>query len=172
MRVKESQEGDITILTLSGGVDTQGARKLEQVTRQLIGDGRRRFVIDLRQVELLAPSGLRVFRVVSQMLKEDGGLVLCSPGGHIMNVIEISGLSGQFIIASTRKEALGKLTTSSDISPLTAMVGKIMGVEAAARSRRRGERSELAQEVARALRDSPRRGPGVPAPETGDPGQD
>jgi len=155
MEIKDIEQDGVAILILSGRVDDRDARGLEQKIRQLIAKGRRRLVLDFQQVELFAPAGLRVLRLVAQMLKGGGGLALCALGSQATNVIRISGLAGQFIIAPTREEALDRLFASCGLSPLTVAVSRILGDAALATPPPAGERSPLANEVARWLGESP-----------------
>lgn len=155
MDIKEIEQDGVAVLVLSGRVDDRDARGLEQKIRQLIAKGRRRFVLDFQQVELFAPAGLRVLRLVAQMLKGSGGLALCALGSQATDVLRISGFAGQFIIAPTREEALDRLFSACGLSPLTVIVSRILGNVALATPAPAGERSPLAEEVARLLGESP-----------------
>lgn len=151
MEIRETTEDGIAVLALSGRVDDADARGLEQRMRQLIAKGRRRFVIDCQDVEVLAPAGLRVLRLMAQMLK-GGGLVLCALGPGARDVMRISGLEGQFHVAPTREAARDRLFTALGLSPLTVAVSRILGGAALDSPAPAGRPSPLAQEVTAALR--------------------
>ena len=111
MDVNETKQGDVVILQPVGAIDTRSAFDLEQRLDDLLGAGSRSFIIDFSEVGLLASSGIRVLLLLVKRLTAAGGsLALCELTDYVKTVLDISGLTAQFPIAATRKEALSMLT--------------------------------------------------------------
>jgi len=110
MDLNESEQGDVVILQPVGAIDTRSAFDLEQKLDELLGAGSRSLVIDFSEVGLLASSGIRVLLMLVKRLTVVGGsLALCELTDYVKTVLEISGLTAQFPIATTRDEAVSML---------------------------------------------------------------
>ena len=154
MEIKDSKNGDVRVLSLAGSVDTRSALDFDRHVQKLLDEGARRFVVDFERVELLTSSGLRVLLKLAKTVEGGGGLVLCSLNDHTRSVLDISGLTRFFRTAPSRDAALDKLPTPVEISAVTTLVGKAVGVDSG-RAAKKGEktRSALTDAVDRALSD-------------------
>jgi anti-anti-sigma factor len=107
----EELSGGITVVHLSGRIDTAGAAAVE-FQMKAIGDTRRAVVVDLTQVNFLASMGLRILTVFAQTIAKDGGRVACfGPNENVTRVLEISRLTSLLPI----RGGLGEATAS--VSP-------------------------------------------------------
>jgi anti-anti-sigma factor len=86
-----SRTGRAAVIALTGELDLAGAAALEQELARLEGDSPRAVVLDLRDVEFMDSSGLRLIAVASQRAKERGGRLALVPGSEqVMRVFEIT----------------------------------------------------------------------------------
>ena len=172
MDVNETKQGDVVILQPVGAIDTRSAFDFEQKLDELLAAGSRSFVIDLSEVGLLASSGIRILLMLVKRLTAVGGsLVLCELSDYVKTVLDISGLTTQFPIAATQKEALSMLKPLGmetpaenkvapapggvELSKISSTTLKLLGHDSgplAARKptrREQGRTSRLTQEVER-----------------------
>jgi anti-sigma B factor antagonist len=79
-------------LALTGELDLDSAKDLEQAIREVCAAGSSGLVIDLRKVTFMDSTGLRVL-IVAASLCEDGGHELrIIPGEDIQRILEMTGL--------------------------------------------------------------------------------
>jgi anti-anti-sigma factor len=86
-----SRTGQAAVIELTGELDLAGAAALEQELARLEGESPRAVVLDLREVEFMDSSGLRLIAVASQRAKERGRRLALVPGSEqVMRVFEIT----------------------------------------------------------------------------------
>lgn len=99
--------GDVNVVRLPARVDTTSAKDVEAELDGLLDGGARKLVADFDDNEYVSSAGLRVFLSVLKALEKDGGkMVLCAMPPFVLDVFEISGFSGLFVIVDGRDEAL------------------------------------------------------------------
>lgn len=88
------EAGPTTIVSLTGDLDPATAPKLQAAVDAAIADAVvTRVVLDLRGVNFLDSSGLRVFVTTREALAERGGnLVLRNASANIRRLLDITGL--------------------------------------------------------------------------------
>jgi anti-sigma B factor antagonist len=86
-----SRTGQAVVIALTGELDLAGAAALEQELARLEAESPRAVVLDLRAVEFMDSSGLRLIAVASQRAKErDRRLALVPGSEQVMRVFEIT----------------------------------------------------------------------------------
>jgi anti-sigma B factor antagonist len=81
------------VIALTGELDLAGAAALEQELARLDADSPVAVVLDLRGVEFMDSSGLRVIAVASQRAEDGAPRLALVPGGEqVMRVFEITGM--------------------------------------------------------------------------------
>jgi anti-anti-sigma factor len=86
-----SRTDQAAVIELTGELDLAGAAALEQELTRLEGESPRAVVLDLREVEFMDSSGLRLIAVASQRAKERGRRLALVPGSEqVMRVFEIT----------------------------------------------------------------------------------
>jgi anti-anti-sigma factor len=91
----EEREG-AAVVTLHGELDIATAPQVEEAVVGRVRDGGR-VVLDLRGLEFMDSSGVRVIVAAHGAAQEGGGrltVVRAAPGGPVQRVLEISGLEG------------------------------------------------------------------------------
>lgn len=89
--------GDCAVLRITGEVDVYTAPELRQQVIDLVGNGTRHIVGDLRGVEFLDSTGLGVLVGSFKRLRvRQGSLRLVTSGGRVLQLLEITGLDRAF----------------------------------------------------------------------------
>jgi anti-sigma B factor antagonist len=99
---------DVAILeprgSLIGGEETDD---IKSKCRDLLEQGNRKLVIDLKNVSYLNSTGIGTLVAIHAMYKNSqGGIRLCSIGESIQNVFVITKLMSVFNVDETRKAAI------------------------------------------------------------------
>ncbi len=75
---------------------------------EILGQGRKKLLMDFKDVDYINSTGLRVLLLALQQLKKSQGkLVLSTIKDYMKEVFEISGYTEIFPIYATQEEALG-----------------------------------------------------------------
>ena len=102
-----SEEQGVTVVALSGQLDSRAAPDFEKALLKLIAEKKHEILLDLTALEYVASAGLRVFVMVGKRLHAEGGrLALCALNEGVMKVFEISGFVPLFPILPNRREAI------------------------------------------------------------------
>lgn len=107
MDITVLQQGDATILALSGRMDATTVGDFEQAWRDRIDAGETRIVVDLAGIEYISSAGLRGILALLKMCKSKGGrLAFCSMGSMVAEVFKISGFTAMLSIHDNRDGAV------------------------------------------------------------------
>jgi len=113
MKIDEEKKGEVLVLVPGGRIDSASSTELERVLTSHLGNGERRLVVDLGQVEYISSAGLRVLLMTAKKLQDgSGGLVLCAMPESVRLVFELAGFVPIFSIEDTRDAALDRLAAS------------------------------------------------------------
>ena len=108
LEFRVSQPNHVTLIEVSGRVDSMNANELGDVLSEQIELGARQIVLDLSKVSYMSSAGLRELVTAYRKLQEvSGDLRLAQPASRVMDVLEMSGLDTIFQIFSTQVEAVG-----------------------------------------------------------------
>jgi anti-anti-sigma factor len=110
LRIAVSEEkGDnpVTILYISGDLDSKTYGDLETKASGLIAAGAKNILLDLHEVHFMGSAGLRAMHAMAGKLKDAGGqLKLLSPSDPVARVLKTLGFDKYFDIHATRDAAL------------------------------------------------------------------
>ncbi len=90
------ERGDRIVVTPRGELDMASAPELEQAVMPRLGEGAW-VVLDLRALEFIDSSGLRVVVGAHRAAEEQGGRFTCvrgEPGSTVHRIVEIAGIDG------------------------------------------------------------------------------
>jgi anti-anti-sigma factor len=91
LSLETSMAGRVAVVALDGELDLAGAATLEQELARLDGEAPEAVVLDLRAVEFMDSSGLRVIAVATGRAQARGRRLALVPGGEqVMRVFEIT----------------------------------------------------------------------------------
>lgn len=109
MQLVEKDNGEVTVLELGGRLDSNTSKVLEDKVMEVLGQGKRKLLMDFKDVDYINSTGLRVLLLALQQLKKNQGkLVLCTIKDYMKEVFEISGYTEIFPIFPTQQEALAQ----------------------------------------------------------------
>ncbi|MBI4978579.1 MAG: STAS domain-containing protein [Spirochaetes bacterium] len=107
MNLKTSDHGNVKIVHLEGKLDVNLSIEIESEFEKMIDAGVTRMVLDLKQVEYLSSSGLRIFISAMRKLKEKKGrLVLCNVTPMVKKIFKIVELEDIFEIHDNYDKAV------------------------------------------------------------------
>ena len=102
-----SDKPDAVIVYLNGRLDVHYSSEVEIEINRLIGEGKKKLIISLNDVEYLSSSGLRIFIAISRKLKEvNGELKLIKLNDTARKIFKIVELIDMFDIYDSEEEAL------------------------------------------------------------------
>lgn len=107
MQLVEKENGEVTILELGGRLDSNTSKVLEDKIMEILGQGKKKLLIDFQDVDYINSTGLRVLLLALQQLKKNQGkLILSTIKDYMKEVFEISGYTEIFPIYADQTEAL------------------------------------------------------------------
>jgi anti-sigma B factor antagonist len=99
---------DCAVLRIVGEIDVYRAPQLRERVVQLLADGTRHIIADLREVDFVDSTGLGVLVGSLKRLRErDGSLTLVASPGRIPQLLELTGLVRIFDLHQSVPEAIG-----------------------------------------------------------------
>ncbi len=108
-----AEQGDASVLAVSGEVDVATVPRLREQLHGLVAGGSRRIVVDLERVDFLDSTGLGVLvGALKRVRSNDGELVLVCTSPRIRKVFEVTGLTKVFSLYDTVDDAVGGTPTS------------------------------------------------------------
>jgi anti-sigma B factor antagonist len=110
MDIKIKESGDVTIIDFIGRLDTATSPAAESEINKILERGCNRVLINLKGLEWVSSSGLRVLLVTAKKLSViKGKLRICEPNEVVNEILEISGFSSILNVRVSAAEALSEL---------------------------------------------------------------
>lgn len=107
MKVTTTQNGEVTVLEISGEFTWDFVSRFTETVDQAFARGRRDFVVDLSRVEAIDSAGLEALTALQRRCEEHLGMVrCCSPRPDIRKVFELTRLDRSLCIQEGVQEAL------------------------------------------------------------------
>ena len=107
MEITERQQGDISIFSLSGRLDSNTSPDFEKLLAEVIRQGTRRLVVDFGALDYISSAGLRVIlKAAKDTKRAEGLLVLCAMKDYVREVFEIAGFDAFLPISTSLEDAL------------------------------------------------------------------
>jgi len=108
MELKSREDGDITILTVSGDlVIGEPETTFKKTVTQLLEEGRVNLLVDLSNVGFLDSSGLgALVRALTQSQKEGGQTKLLNAGPQVRKLLQMTKLDSVFELHSDLEAAV------------------------------------------------------------------
>lgn len=103
-----SGNDQVTLIEVSGRVDSMNANQFGDALTQTIDDGKVKLVLDLGSVEYMSSAGLReIVTSLKKAKRAQGDLRLAQPSDRVRGVLEMAGLDKIFTIYPSQDEAIG-----------------------------------------------------------------
>ncbi len=108
METTISEMRRVTLVEVSGRIDSTNAIQLGETLNSQIDAGRLQLVIDLSGVEYMSSAGLReMVAALKKVRNLNGDLRIATPSERVKEVLDLAGLSAIFQIFPTQVEAVG-----------------------------------------------------------------
>jgi anti-sigma B factor antagonist len=108
IEINVSDHNQVTLVEVSGRVDSMNANQFGSALISQIDDGNTHIVLDLSSVEYMSSAGLReIVTSLKKAKKAKGDLRLAQPSQRVREVLEMAGLDTIFHIYPTQADALG-----------------------------------------------------------------
>lgn len=107
MNITQKSTDDITILELSGRLDTRTSPDLETMVLEIIDNEQVRLLMDFSDLDYINSTGLRILVMAFQRLSRTGGqLAICGVKDYIFEIFDISGYNKLFPLFPDQNKAL------------------------------------------------------------------
>lgn len=108
MNVEMRELKHVSVVKVSGRVDSATAPDLEKSLQSLLDSERNQIVLDLQEADYMSSAGLRVLVAMHKATKKSGGgLCLAQPSARVKEVLDLAGLTPVFTVYSDLVEAVG-----------------------------------------------------------------
>ena len=108
MKVETRELKNVSVVKVSGRVDSLTAPELDTVLKDHLNADRNNVVVDLQETEYMSSAGLRALVAALKEAKRRGGNVrLAQPSSRVQEVIDLAGLTPVFDIHPDVVEAVG-----------------------------------------------------------------
>jgi anti-anti-sigma factor len=110
MQIDLVQEGNVSVLSPRGRIDSSTSPEVERACDEQIARGASRLLFDLAHVDYVSSAGLRVFLVAGKKAQRAGGrIALCNLHPTVREILAIAGFDRILTTAVNRGEGLAKL---------------------------------------------------------------
>ena len=107
MDIAERDQNGVTVFTLQGRVDTQGAVDMDMALEAAVAAGKNNMVLDMADVNYISSAGLRTLADVVTKNREAGGdLKLVAVNRKVLRVLRIIGFDRFFSLYDSVDEAI------------------------------------------------------------------
>jgi len=107
MQITTQEQKRVSIMSVSGRVDSATAPDLETELKKLVESDKTQIVLDLKDVEYMSSAGLRAMVSTLKAVKRvNGDLRLAAPSPRVEEVLRLAGLTSIFSIHPNRDEAV------------------------------------------------------------------
>ena len=107
MEINKSEAGEVKVVGLVGNLDTNTSQEAENHLNELIAEGAKKILINLKELNYMSSAGLRVLLATTKKIKSVGGELRISDLNEMVDeVFEISGFSMIFSVFDTQEKAL------------------------------------------------------------------
>ena len=107
MDIQITQSHEVTVLSLTGDLDTASAPQLKERLEDLLARGKTRVVLDLFGVAYIDSAGLgELVRAMKRSRECAGDLRVCALRGDVLRVFEMTRLTEGIGVYSTLSEAV------------------------------------------------------------------
>lgn len=97
MEITVTEKGNNVIISLDGRLDTSNYEEFAEKIKEVIDAGKKFLVLNLKNLEYISSSGLRVFLSTLKTLRSvEGDVILCCLNKNIKSVFEVSGFLSLF----------------------------------------------------------------------------
>ena len=93
MEITSREEGNRTVVTLVGRLDTNTSPQLEQFAADLFDNGKNEILVDMEKCDFVSSAGLRVIVAMQKRVMNEGSLAFRGVQPDVMDVFEMTGFA-------------------------------------------------------------------------------
>jgi anti-anti-sigma factor len=94
VEIKATQQGQATVISVSGSIDALTAGEVTDFFIQQLGAGQRQVIADLAQVDFMSSAGLRSFLAILKESRRLGGdLYIAASQPGVERILDLSGFT-------------------------------------------------------------------------------
>ena len=110
MEIKSDAVGEVTIVRISGNLNTQTTPEAQIRLEQIIENGAKKILIDFEGLDYISSSGLRLlFVAAKQLTSVSGRLRVCNLSSVVQEVFDISGFTTLIPVFDNQAAALEEI---------------------------------------------------------------
>lgn len=87
------KKSNYAIVNVSGRIDASTSGQLEDVLVDLLGEGEKKIILNLKDTVYISSAGLRVLVVITKQVYASGHFCLCNAGDNVLEIIEMAGFN-------------------------------------------------------------------------------
>jgi anti-sigma B factor antagonist len=97
----------VGVVTVNGRIDGATAPELETQFKDLMQTGQNNLILDMKQVDFMSSSCLRVMLTTRKALIKAGGrMVIAAPSSRVTDTLDIAGIDVLFEVFADREAAI------------------------------------------------------------------
>ena len=113
MEISERTEGDVTVISPEGRIDTLAAEQLDQTLEAVVAGGGYKIVVDMGKVEYISSAGLRCLAAVLVKCRDESGdMKLAALNERVTRVFKIIGFDLLMSVTDTPEAAIAEFSAS------------------------------------------------------------
>lgn len=107
MDLKTTQYKRVTVVDVSGRIDSATAGEFDEAIMGLIESGHKNLLLDMSEVDFLSSAGLRTLVSARKALQKSSGVIkLTQPSQRVVDTLDIAGLDVLFEAIPDREAAI------------------------------------------------------------------
>lgn len=112
MNIQETKKGQVSILSVTGRLDSMSSQDFEKRLSSLIDGGNVFVALECAKLDYVSSAGLRAILSAAKRAKQaKGKLTLGSPSQQVSEILDIAGFASILPIFKTIDEAVNACTT-------------------------------------------------------------
>ena len=109
MEIRSAEDSGVTVIGVSGRLDSATSDALDAAVRSRIAAGQTRIVLDLSALDYVSSAGLRVFLMAARAVSGKGSLALAAPQPRVQQVFDIAAVGSLVKIYGSTADAVKAL---------------------------------------------------------------
>lgn len=107
MEISMQEYKRVGVITVAGRIDGSTSPDFEKRLKEIIQAGKKNLVLDMKAVDFMSSSCLRVMLTTRKSLMSIGGrLVLADPSKRVVDTLDIAGIDVLFDVYPDRESAI------------------------------------------------------------------